>query len=259
MPLSSPNKKLPTFYIPHVGGPWHVMQDAFGDPLGYAHLKEYLAHLGKTYHSETQAIIIISAHWEAPYPTIHLGTNPPMLYDYYGFPESTYQLQWPAKGDPELAKKIENLLRMKGFAPQRENERGFDHGTFVPLMIAFPKADVPVVQLSLVCSLDPATHIAMGKALEPLRSEGVLIVGSGMSYHNMRGFKSGSNDAAIASAQFDTWLTKTVENHDPDERNDLLTYELEKYYSSRGLSSTKRTFNSAVCSRRCCRKRHRIE
>jgi aromatic ring-opening dioxygenase catalytic subunit (LigB family) len=145
-----------------------------------------------------------------------------LLYDYYGFPDSTYHLKWPAPGNPELAERIENLLHLNGFETKREFERGFDHGTFVPLMIAFPKPEIPVVQLSLVKTLDPETHINLGKALELLRNEGVLIIGSGMSYHNMRGFMSGSSPAADISTQFDNWLTQTVEINDTKKRNEML-------------------------------------
>ncbi len=219
--MSNP-EKLPIFFIPHGGGPWHVMADAFGDPVGYGLLRDYLIKLGQEYSQVVKAILVISGHWEETAPTVHFGDNPTMYYDYYGFPESTYQLKWHAPGNPELAGKIENLFKNKGFAPKREYKRGFDHGTFVPFMVAFPEAKIPVVQLSLVNTLEPSTHIAIGKAIEPLRSEGVLIVGSGMSYHNMRGFMSGSSSAANDSKLFDDWLTATVEKSNPDKRNESL-------------------------------------
>jgi len=215
-------EKLPVYFIPHGGGPWHVMEDAFGDPVGYGKLKEYLESLGQQYIHKIRAILVISAHWEEDVPTVHFGSNPPLLYDYYGFPESTYHLEWPASGNPELAEHIENLITASGFTTKREYKRGFDHGTFVPFMIAFPEANIPVVQLSLVNSLDPETHINMGKALESLREEGVLIIGSGMSYHNMQGFMSGSSSAAGISKQFDDWLTQTVEINDTKKRNEML-------------------------------------
>jgi len=214
--------KLPVFFIPHGGGPWHVMDDAFGDPLGYGKLKEFLVNLGQKYSPVIKAILVISAHWEETVPTVHFGANPSMFYDYYGFPDFTYLLQWPAPGNPELASKVEKLLAHAGLTTARETQRGYDHGTFVPLMIAFPEAQVPVVQLSLVKGLDPSVHIAMGKTLEPLRSEGVLILGSGMSYHNMQGFISGSSMAAIVSRQFDDWLTNEVVGNNPDKRNNSL-------------------------------------
>ncbi len=214
--------KLPVFYIPHGGGPWHVMEDGLGDPSGYALLRQYLVALGKRYSHNIKSILVVSAHWEEPVPTIHFGAHPSMYYDYYGFPADAYHLQWPASGDPELAAKVETLLKKNGFATKRETERGYDHGTFVPLMVAFPEARIPVVQLSLVQGLDPHTHIEMGKALESLRSEGVLIVGSGMSYHNMRGFMSGSPSVAAISKEFDEWLADIVSMQDPDKRSEAL-------------------------------------
>ncbi len=131
-------------------------------------------------------------------------------------------MKWNAPGHPQLAEKVETLLKNNGFKIKQEYKRGFDHGTFVPLMIAFPEAKIPVVQLSLVHSLDPATHLAMGKALEPLREQDVLIIGSGMSYHNMRGFMSGSEEALKVSRQFDNWLSTTITTAEAEQRNKLL-------------------------------------
>lgn len=216
------SNKLPTFFIPHGGGPWHVINNAFGDPVGHSKLKEYLENFGRQFIQKTKAILVISAHWAEDFPTVHFGSNPPLLYDYYGFPESTYHLEWPAPGNPKLAERIENLIQASGFTAKREYHRGFDHGTFVPLMVAFPKADIPVVQLSLINTLDPAIHIKLGKALEPLRNEGVLIIGSGMSYHNMHGFMSQNSDLSMHSQKFDDWLRKTVLNSDINSRNEAL-------------------------------------
>jgi aromatic ring-opening dioxygenase catalytic subunit (LigB family) len=214
--------KLPVYYIPHGGGPWHVMEDGLGDPVGYGLLRNYLTTLGKGYIGKIKSILILSAHWEEAVPTIHFGSNPSMFYDYYGFSSETYRLQYPAPGNPALAAHIESLLKMNGFTTKRETERGYDHGTFVPLMVAFPEAQIPVVQLSLVQGLDPAIHIRIGKALESLRYEGVLIIGSGMSYHNMRGFMSGSPTVEMVSKQFDDWLADTVSIHDSEIRNATL-------------------------------------
>ncbi|RLD79700.1 MAG: dioxygenase [Bacteroidetes bacterium] len=213
---------LPVFYIPHGGGPWHVMENAFGDTAGYARLKDYLSNFGNQFEKKIKAILVISAHWEEDLPTVHFGLNPPLLYDYYGFPESTYHLDWQAPGNPELAERIENLLNADGFTTKREYKRGFDHGTFVPLMIAFPAPQIPIIQLSLIKTLDPQVHINLGKAIEPLRNEGVLIVGSGMSYHNMRGFMSGDTSTIENSEKFDTWLTETVISPRVDKRNTAL-------------------------------------
>lgn len=215
-------KKLPVYFIPHGGGPWHLINDAMGDPVGYGGLRTYLTELGQKYRPKIKAILVISAHWEENVFTIHFGQNPPMYYDYYGFPEFTYQLKWNAPGHPQLAEKVETLLNNTGFKIKREYKRGFDHGTFVPLMVAFPEAKIPIVQLSLVHSLDPKKHLAMGKALEPLREQDVLINGSRMSYHNMRGFMFGSGEAPKISKQFDNWLSTTISTADVEKRNKLL-------------------------------------
>jgi aromatic ring-opening dioxygenase catalytic subunit (LigB family) len=214
--------KLPAIYIPHGGGPWHVMEDAFGDAAGYAGLRDYLVGLGKRYRDRTRAILAISAHWEEPKATVHFGPEPGMLYDYGGFPDHTYSLSYPAPGSPELATRIEGLLSAAGIETRRETERGYDHGTFVPLMVAFPEAAIPVAQLSLIAGLDPAAHFALGRALEALRSEGVLILCSGMSYHNMRGFMSGDPRVGASSRAFDEWLARTVSIGDPEERREAL-------------------------------------
>jgi len=216
--------KLPVFFIPHGGGPWNVMDDYMGDPEGYGKLSEYLKKLGQEYGQKARSLLMVSGHWEEPLPTVHFGKNPSMYYDYYGFPEFTYHLEWRAPGNSELAADVDQLLRAAGFKTAHETERGYDHGTFVPMMIAFPEAKMSTTQLSLVKDLDPAIHIAIGKALEPLRWEGVLMICSGMSYHNMRGFMSGSEYVGRVSKLFDDWLTSAVETTDPEKRNGLLIH-----------------------------------
>ncbi len=220
--MMNDSEKLPAYFIPHGGGPWHVMDDASGDPEGYGKLKEYLEDLSRKFKDRINAVLVISGHWEETVPTIYSVANSSLFYDYYGFPEFTYKLKWPAKGDAGLALKVEKLLVSSGFRTDMDNRRGYDHGTFVPMMVAFPDASVPVIQLSLIKGLDPKIHIKMGKALEPLRNEGVLIIGSGMSYHNMQRFMSGSLTEASVSKQFDDWLTRSVEINNAGERNEML-------------------------------------
>ncbi len=142
---------------------------------------------------------------------MNVSRHPPLLFDYYGFPAHTYQLRYPAPGSPELAQRVRALLDSAGIATDEDAERGYDHGVFIPFMLMYPDADVPVVQLSLQEGLDPATHLAIGRALAPLRDEGVLIIGSGMSYHNLRELLSGGTRGNDASERFDTWLTQAVE------------------------------------------------
>ncbi len=114
--------------------------------------------------------------------------QPPMYYDYGGFPPEAYTITWPAPGNPALAERVVQLLGDAGIPAKTDARRGFDHGTFVPFKLSWPDADVPTIQLSLKAGLDPREHLAIGRALAPLRDEGVLILGSGMSYHNMRDF-----------------------------------------------------------------------
>lgn len=214
--------KLPSIYIPHGGGPWNVMEDDFGPDSGYGALRDYLVSLGNRYRDKATALLVISAHWEEPRPTVHFGPRPGMLYDYGGFPDFTYKLSWPSPGSPALAERVAGLLGAAGFSTAREEKRGYDHGTFVPLMVAFPEAKLPVAQLSLISGLDPESHFKMGQALEALRSEGVLIICSGMSYHNMRGFMSGSSQIEGISKGFDDWLAASVALADPEERRRAL-------------------------------------
>jgi aromatic ring-opening dioxygenase catalytic subunit (LigB family) len=215
-------EKLPVFFIPHGGGPWHVINDSFGDPEGYEELRKFLKTLGEKYSKKIKAVLVISGHWEEKVPTINFSENPNLLYDYYGFPEYTYHLTWPAHGDIKLAEKIEQLLTQNGFKTAREYNRGYDHGVFVPLTIAFPNPEIPVVQLSLIQGLDPQQHINMGKALEPLREEDVLIIGSGMSYHNIQSFFSNNPKVKEISEEFDNWLNGTITNHNNQERETRL-------------------------------------
>lgn len=155
-------------------------------------------------------MLAASSHWETRNgPTVTTSPAPPLLFDYYGFPPDTYELTWPAPGDPELASRVTALLDGAGIRTFEDGARGFDHGVFCPLKFTFPDAGVPAVQKSLVEGLDPETHLAIGRALAPLRREGVLIVGSGMSFHNIGGFMSGNKAPKKPSKEFDAWLAET--------------------------------------------------
>lgn len=143
-------------------------------------------------------------------PTVSTSPAPPLLFDYYGFPKAAYELTWPAPGSPSLATRVRELLTAKGIQSAEDAARGFDHGTFVPLKLTYPEPTIPVVQLSMKRGLDAAEHLALGAALAPLRDEGIFILGSGMSYHNMRGF--GAGRALGASEAFDAWLQETVKS-----------------------------------------------
>jgi aromatic ring-opening dioxygenase catalytic subunit (LigB family) len=211
---------MPAIYLPHGGGPWPFVDlGGFVSPDEARALATYLRELPASLPSRPEAMVVVSAHWEAPVPTVMSAARPPLLYDYYGFPPESYSITWPAPGSPSLAARVRELLRLAGIASDEDGARGFDHGTFVPLKLTFPEADVPTVQLSLEAGLDPARHLAIGRALAPLRDEGVLIVGSGMSYHNMRGFRhpQGRADSIV----FDDWL-KGVAVAPPEARDDAL-------------------------------------
>ncbi len=211
--------ELPTLFIPHGGGPCFFMD--WNPPDTWTTMAAWLSGLAATLPSTPSAILVISGHWETAEPTVSANPHPPLIYDYTGFPPHTYQLTYPAPGDPGLAAKVGELLSSAGIPSKSDGQRGFDHGVFIPFKLIYPDATVPIVQLSLQAGLDPETHLAIGYALQPLRSQGVLIVGSGMSYHNLRGFGASYGDA---SNEFDTWLTHAVTAPDAVERNTRLKH-----------------------------------
>jgi len=144
----------------------------------WARMAEYLRHVPDEAGAlAPKALVVISGHWEEPVVTIQNNPAPPLLYDYYGFPPSTYEIKFPASGAPAVSARIAELLETAGIPWKYDHERGFDHGVFIPLKVAFPKADVPIVQVSLLASMDAAAHLRVGEALVPLRDEGVLIIG----------------------------------------------------------------------------------
>src|SRR5690606_5919710 len=145
--------------------------------------------------------------------------RPELIYDYYGFPPHTYELTYPAPGEPALAEQVVQRLQEAGLEAGVDPQRGFDHGMFIPLKLVFPDADIPVIQLSLRRDLDPVAHLAVGGALAALRDEDVLIIGSGMSFHNMRAY--GDPRYTAVSAEFDDWLTAAVESA-PAQREEQL-------------------------------------
>jgi len=196
----------PSLFIPHGGGPCFFMPDPRGM---WARMEAYLRALPDSLPAPPKAILVISGHWEAPaFAFTGAADHPGLIFDYYGFPPETYRLTWPAPGAPWLAERGAGLLRAAGLPAAIDPQRGFDHGVFVPLKVAFPEAEVPVVQMALHQSLDPALHLAAGEALAPLREEGVLILGSGMSFHNLRAM--GDPRVAEPSKQFDRWLAEAT-------------------------------------------------
>jgi len=195
------------------------MEPLFGPPGMWDGLEAYLGGIDASLGRRPSAVLVISGHWEEALPTVNSCPHPPMLFDYYGFPEHTYRLDYPAPGSPELAGRVGQLLAAAGIETAMNGSRGFDHGVFIPFMLIYPEADVPIVQLSLRRDLDPGFHLAMGRALQPLRDERVLIVGSGLSYHNLSRFQSTRQQDNDDAAAFDRWLTEAVEHPDASERN----------------------------------------
>ncbi|MDF2637224.1 MAG: dioxygenase [Novosphingobium lindaniclasticum] len=198
--------RQPSFFIPHGGGPCFFMPDPQGN---WTSMAAFLRGLPERLPAPPKAILVVSGHWETEGFAFTGAEQPELLFDYYGFPQHTYELRFDAPGAPALAERASLLLRGAGLAAAPDPQRGYDHGVFIPLKVAWPEADVPVVEMSLDRSLDPALHLAAGRALAPLRDEGVLILGSGMSFHNMRGY--GNPASTEASLAFDQWLTRTVE------------------------------------------------
>lgn len=194
--------------------------DGMGPPGTWDGMAAWLRGLPEAVGVKPTALLIVSAHWEEEQITLNSGANPELLYDYYGFPPHTYDLKYPAPGAPELAGRVAQMLKDSGIESKMDSTRGYDHGVFVPFKLIYPDADIPILQVSLKVGLDPSFHLQAGKALEPLRSEGVLIVGSGMSYHNLREF--GGEVGAKHAADFDRWLAQSVKDLPASERNQNL-------------------------------------
>ena len=209
--MSDTTTPAPVLYIPHGGGPLPLL----GDP-GHADLTRYLVEVGQRL-PRPDAILVVSAHWEAGVATLGAVDTPELIYDYYGFPEESYAIRYPAPGSPALRQQVTSLLTEAGLAVEHDDTRGYDHGLFVPLKLMFPEADIPCLQLSLLDSLDPEEHLALGAALAPLRDSTVLIFGSGLSFHNMGAFRGSVSDAGPRSATFDNWLRETCCNAGMDE------------------------------------------
>ena len=206
--------RLPTYFISHGGGPWPWIKHLM--PGDWAPLETTLQAIPTQVGVTPTAVLVVSGHWEQSQPTVQTHPSPPMYYDYGGFPDFTYRIQYPAPGSPTVARRVTELLEAAGISSATDADRGFDHGVFAPLYVMYPDAEVPVLQLSIVDGYDPEAHLAVGRAIAPLRDEGVLIVASGLSYHNLREF---GGAGAEPSAAFDAWLHDTLSETDPDERS----------------------------------------
>jgi 4,5-DOPA dioxygenase extradiol len=209
-------------YFSHGGGPLPILGDA-----SHQAMVDFMTRLPAQL-ARPDAIVVVSAHWEENAATLLGAPNPPMFYDYYGFPEEAYSITYPAPGHPALAERIVSLLEENGIPARIDPRRGFDHGLFIPLALMYPRADIPSTQLSLLRGLDPSAHIALGKALRQLLSEKILFIGSGFSFHNLKAFfgqTAGAPDAA--NDAFQDWLIETCAGplSQPEREHRLIEWE----------------------------------
>jgi aromatic ring-opening dioxygenase catalytic subunit (LigB family) len=205
--------KMPVYFLSHGGGPWPWMRQQM--PGVWDKLDASLKAIPASLSSRPGALLVITSHWREKEFVISSGSKPAMIYDFGGFPAHTYQVQYPADGSPELASRILQLLTSAGLPSRLDATRGFDHGTYTVTYPMYPDAEIPVVQISIQKRYDPMLHIELGRALSILRDEGVLILGSGLSFHNLGLF---GEEAKSPSDAFDQWLRDTVLNQSGEIR-----------------------------------------
>ncbi|MBB2202589.1 DODA-type extradiol aromatic ring-opening family dioxygenase [Gluconacetobacter tumulisoli] len=213
--------RQPVLFLPHGGGPCFFMDW----PDTWDRMAAYLRGIAATLPRRPDAILVMSGHWETVVPTVTSGAQPALIYDYHGFPPHTYQLRYPAPGSPALAAQVRSLLDRAGIANAGDPTRGFDHGVFIPFMLAFDKADVPIVELSLKSDMNVADELRIGAALHPLRDQNVLIVATGMTYHNLSHFMGRNPESDAISRMFDGWLADAVEAPEAERDEALLHWE----------------------------------
>ncbi len=210
--------RQPVAYIAHGGGPCFFMH---WDPAdAWDELRAALEAIGPSLPESPSAIVVVTAHWEAAEFSVTGGASPELIYDYGGFPPHTYQLTYRAPGAPDVAARIDELLDVAGIEHRVDAAHGWDHGVFIPLKVMFPEATIPVVAVSLRNGLDPQAHLELGRALAPLRDEGVFLVGSGSSFHHFGNF--GREDYAVP---FDDWLNDVVVRPDAERWDALVHWE----------------------------------
>ena len=209
--------KAQILFVPHGGGPLPLLSDP-----AHQKLISFLKEIPSKLH-QPDLILVISAHWEES-NTVVFGTGEiPLLYDYYGFPEKAYQIQYPVPGSEEKALDLVSVLEGAGISSTFNQKRGYDHGVYVPLALMYPEANIPVIQISLMKSLDPRQHLELGAALSPLLEENILILGSGFSLHNMRAFDwQNPQSSDPLNDSFQDWLisvcTASSGKQDRDEQ-----------------------------------------
>ncbi|PKN18909.1 MAG: dioxygenase [Deltaproteobacteria bacterium HGW-Deltaproteobacteria-6] len=228
MKQNSTENKARMVYFSHGGGPLPILGD-----LSHRAMVDFMRQLPARLE-KPDAILVISAHWEESAATLLGAHTPPMLYDYYGFPDEAYDITYPAPGSPALAERIAKLLHQDKIPARIDAERGFDHGLFIPLKLMYPLADIPSLQLSLVRGLNPAAHIALGHALSELTRENILVIGSGFSFHNMGAFSwEGIDRPDPANDAFQNWLIETCAGPMPQSGREQRLTQWEKAPSAR--------------------------
>lgn len=190
----------------------------------YTALHSQLSNIPNELQTTPSSVLVITAHWVEATITVSSNDKPTMIYDYSGFPQHTYSIQYNAPGNSKLAHRVVDLLQQHNITAKCDDKRGYDHGTFTPLYVIYPQANIPIVQLSLYKSFDPAYHINVGRALKQLRNENVLIIGSGLSYHNLHDMFGGDHSKVqTASYEFDNYIHNAIVNNKAIQRNNLLT------------------------------------
>lgn len=219
--------KAPVFFLPHGGGPLPLLDDP--NHQGIIKLLKQVS----TRWEKPKAVLVISAHWEADQATILADVDPGLYFDYYGFPAQSYEYQYPTQNPTSWQQSIAAALEEAGVSFGRESGRGYDHGVFVPMKLIYPEADVPVMQVSLVKGLDPQRHLELGRALASLREQGVLIIGSGYSFHNMRAYNPQGGAASPQSVAFHQWLVEQLTDAElsPEQRQQNLAAWVEAPYA----------------------------
>ena len=228
MNKSKVKKGMQIVYLSHGGGPLPILGDS-----GHMAMVNFMRKL-PTYLHRPEAIIVISAHWEERAATIFSTSNVPLLYDYYGFPEQAYRIKYDAQGNSTLVKRIQTLFSNQNINSEVDIKRGFDHGVYIPLMLSYPEADIPIIQVSLLYGLDPAAHLLLGKALQPLKDENILVIGSGFSFHNLSAFFKGEkNGNDLKNDSFQDWLIETCTGEFSNNERETRLIEWEQAPAAR--------------------------
>jgi 4,5-DOPA dioxygenase extradiol len=196
--------QLPTLFISH-GSPMHALEPGA--------VRGVWENLGRSL-PRPKAILIASAHWETPVPALTGSAKPETIHDFHGFPKPLYQIQYPAPGAPDVALRAIQLLEKENIKAAADNQRGLDHGAWSPLLHMYPKADIPVVQVSVQTELGPRHHLALGRALAPLSDEGVLVLGSGHMTHNLREMRGGVPADYVRA--FQAWVKDRIDARELD-------------------------------------------